>query len=262
MPKALIFSWLLAVAACGDVFAQYSLSLWDIPVTVGSLAVSLFGDARYRAMEPPAGNVKPKSDLLPWDRPLAGRYDEAADKASDWFSALAAAPLALGGYAWYRGDTDGGSFAAYTVMYAQVVALQNGLNLLARSSALWPRPYIYGDDGASATMAQKAQGEAYGSFFSGHASAAFTTAVFIGDFFSEVYPNSPYKGIVWATSLSLASFVGVLRVAAGKHYPTDVVAGALVGTGVSLFVLKIYRNFAKNAVFSASWNNISLNMKF
>ena len=45
---------------------------------------------------------------------------------------------------------------------------------------------------------------------------------------------------MWATSLSLASLVGVLRVAAGRHYPTDVAVGALAGAGISLAVIKIH----------------------
>ena len=62
-----------------------------------------------------------------------------------------------------------------------------------------------------------------------------------------MYPSSPYSGLVWAGSLSLAGFVGALRIAAGKHYPTDVVAGALVGTGVSLSILGFHKKKPQNS---------------
>ena len=77
--------------------------------------------------------------------------------------------------------------------------------------------------------------QAYGSFYSGHASTAFATAVFTGIWFSETYPGSQWIPWVWAGSLSAATAVAVLRVAAGKHFPTDVIAGAAAGIAKILF---------------------------
>ena len=219
-----------------------------MPVTFFSAFTCVFGNYRYSQMDKPEpGDYREVSELFPWDRPVAGRYSESADKASDWAAVLGVAPLALAGASWGLGDASGTDFAGYTLMFAQALALQNGVNLMARSLEFWPRPYVYAKDGYGSgdqdvvEKAEKAEGEAYGSFFSGHASAAFTVAVFTGEWFSEVYPNSPYRGIVWAGSLSAAGLVGVLRIAAGKHYPTDVVAGALVGSGISLAVIQIHK---------------------
>lgn len=244
LPKAVIFSWILVAGAISPVAAEYVITLWDVPLTIGATAVSVFGSVRYANMETDA-DVKPQSELLPWDRPVAGRYAEWPDKLSDWAAPVAVAPVALAGYAWYNGGTASG-FLGYTLMYAQALAIQSGLNLATRSLKLWPRPYIYAEDGEGREAAEKAEGEAYGSFFSGHSSAAFTAAVFTASYFSEMYPASPYRGVVWAGSLSLAGFVGALRIAAGKHYPSDVVVGALVGTGVSLLVLETHKESAKN----------------
>ena len=59
----------------------------------------------------------------------------------------------------------------------------------------------------------------YQSFPSGHATTAFALAAVIG-FASErwFYPM-----------LLLASFIGLSRITLGVHYPTDVIAGAIVG---------------------------------
>ncbi len=247
LPKALFFSWFLVSGALSPVAAEYVLTLWDVPLTIGAAMVSIYGNMRYSDMEKPDdADVKPKSELLPWDRPVAGRYSDLADRMSDWASPVAVAPVALAGYAWYNGGTASG-FLGYTLMYAQALAIQDGLNTIARSMQLWPRPYIYAEDGEGREVAEKAKGEAYGSFFSGHASAAFTTAIFTATAFDEMYPSSPYSRLVWAGSLSLAGFVGALRIAAGKHYPTDVVAGALVGTGVSLSILGFHKKKPQNS---------------
>ena len=214
----------------------------DLPLTFFAAFGSIYGNYRLTHMSVTAPEDMPqRDDLMPWDRPVAGRYNKTAGDVSTWAAALGVAPLALGAASWYRGDALGADLAAYTLMLAQALALQSGLNLVVRSMSLWPRPYIYATGGDGAAAASAAEGEAYGRFFSGHTSAAFTIAVFTGEWFSEFYPNSAYKSLVWATSLSLAGFVGALRIAAGKHYPTDVVVGALAGTGISLAVIKIHK---------------------
>ena len=214
----------------------------DMPFTFFAAFASVYGNYLLGNMAvDDAGEMPDRSDLLPWDRPIAGRYNEMAGDVSSWFAVLGAAPLALAGASWYRGDASRGDFAAYTLMFAQALALQNGLNLAVRSFKFWPRPYMYSTEGEGAEAAAGASGEAYGSFFSGHASAAFTVAVFTGEWFSEFYPNSRYRSLVWAGSLSLAGFVGALRIAAGKNYLTDVVVGALAGTGVSLAVIRMHK---------------------
>lgn len=222
---------------------HYGLSYTlDMPLTFFAAFSSIYGNYLLGRMSVTAREDLPTRDeLLPWDRAVMGRYSKAAGDVSTGFAALGVAPLALGAISWYRGDACGRDFAAYTLMFAQALALQNGLNLAVRSLKFWPRPYIYADGGEGARVAEDAEGEAYGSFFSGHTSAAFTVAVFTGEWFSEVYPNSPYRSLVWAGSLSLAGFVGVLRIAAGKHYPSDVVVGALAGTGISLAVIGAHK---------------------
>ena len=251
--KMCFFVALLAGVACAQLAEpiapvaeperHYGISLErDLTLTFFSAFASVYGNYRLGKMPVQSpSEMKDVSDLLPWDRPAAGRYNETAGDVSTWAAALGVAPLALGAASWYRGDALGADLAAYTLMFAQALALQNGLNLVVRSLSFWPRPYMYATDGDGAAAASAAEGEAYGSFFSGHASAAFTVAVFTSEWFSEFYPNSAYKSLVWATSLSLAGFVGALRIAAGKHYPTDVVVGALAGTGISLAVIKIHK---------------------
>ena len=209
----------------------------DFSLTLSALAITGLGTLLYSHMHTP-DEIQDKDDLLPWDKPIAGRYSESADRASDIGSALAVAPLVIGGYAWYSGSSTGKEFATFTLMFAQAIAIGNGVNLALRSLEIWPRPYMYSGN----EKAENAKAEAYGSFYSGHASAAFTVATFTDQWFRTVYPNSPYKNIVRASAFSLAGIECALRVAAGKHYLTDVVAGALIGTGISLGILEIHRN--------------------
>jgi membrane-associated phospholipid phosphatase len=66
------------------------------------------------------------------------------------------------------------------------------------------------------------------SFFSGHTSFTFSFAVSAGVVTSRRgYAIAPY---VWATGLTLAATTGYLRIAADRHYATDVITGAAVGS--------------------------------
>lgn len=68
------------------------------------------------------------------------------------------------------------------------------------------------------------------SFPSGHTSAAFLTLGITSAF----YPSLSIPLLAWAT------WVGISRVMLGVHFPTDIVAGALLGYGISLFCLHIF----------------------
>ncbi|HKP94246.1 MAG TPA: phosphatase PAP2 family protein, partial [Fibrobacteria bacterium] len=44
------------------------------------------------------------------------------------------------------------------------------------------------------------------------------------------HPDSEYQGLIWAGSLGAATAVAGLRVAAGRHFLSDVAAGAAIGS--------------------------------
>jgi hypothetical protein len=70
------------------------------------------------------------------------------------------------------------------------------------------------------------------SFYSGHTSTAFALVAAAGDV--ATVRRYPHAALVWAVGFPLAATVGYLRVAAGKHYLSDVLVGAAVGTLVGL----------------------------
>jgi membrane-associated phospholipid phosphatase len=78
--------------------------------------------------------------------------------------------------------------------------------------------------------------EAGFSFPSGDASLAFAMAVSLGMVLPRLRP-------LWWT---LAVIVALERIAANAHYPSDVVAGAALGTAVAVAAKKIVRVLTKN----------------
>lgn len=220
----------------------------DISLTFTALLTSGIGTYLYYQMQVPSeGCFRSQDDLLPWDKKFAGRYSETADLMSDVGSIMAVAPLVVGGIAVKTGNSSMAEFGTFSLMFFQSILFQSGINLAIRSLELWPRPYIYAESGDGKSKAEKAKAEAYGSFFSGHASAAFTVAVFTSEWYGETFKNPRNTRVVRALAFSLAGLEGVLRIAAGKHYPSDVIVGALVGTGISYGILEMHKR--KNQEF-------------
>ncbi len=70
-----------------------------------------------------------------------------------------------------------------------------------------------------------------GSFPSGHTSDAFATATSLSIAFPKWYVIAP--SFIWASA------VGYSRMDLGVHYPTDVFAGAIIGSGSAYFCYKL-----------------------
>ncbi|WP_316814747.1 phosphatase PAP2 family protein [Pedobacter nyackensis] len=106
---------------------------------------------------------------------------------------------------------------------ALYVASSSAVNALAtmliKKLVKRPRPFL-----ANVKIRAVYQPSHY-SFPSGHTSTAFTTATAL----SQAYP----KWYVVVPSYLWAGSVGFSRLYLGVHYPTDVAAGALLGTGTA-----------------------------
>lgn len=73
-------------------------------------------------------------------------------------------------------------------------------------------------------------GQVGGSFPSGHATGAFTVATV----FAEVYSDHPW--VSWA-AYGTAGLVGVSRISLGRHFPSDVLVGAILGHSIGRMVV-------------------------
>ncbi|HLU68397.1 MAG TPA: phosphatase PAP2 family protein [Kofleriaceae bacterium] len=77
------------------------------------------------------------------------------------------------------------------------------------------------------------------SFYSGHTSLAFSLATSAGAVATiRGYRAAP---LVWGAGLTLAAATGWLRIAADKHYATDVLTGAAIGSAIGLAVPLLLR---------------------
>lgn len=96
-----------------------------------------------------------------------------------------------------------------------------------------PRPFHYN---VNTDVGLKARRSAFLSFYSAHTANAYTVTTAVGFTFSHLYPHSPWQWAVWAGGALVSAAVGVNRVAAGKHWPTDVLMGAVAGSTWGLVI--------------------------
>jgi membrane-associated phospholipid phosphatase len=120
------------------------------------------------------------------------------------------------------------------------------------------------------------------SFFSGHTSTTFATSTYlfleVNDLLNEwnvTKNDQTLKSILKVSSFGVlygwAGYVGYSRMLDNKHYITDVLIGATVGTLMSIFVYNIYHEEDKEETVLDNFSllpsrnntlNLSFNLKF
>lgn len=111
------------------------------------------------------------------------------------------------------------------LMFVESNLLCQGITQLCKGAFQRPRPYAYRPEYAGRPLGR----DAFRSFISGHTSAAFNGAVLAAVVYGKRHPGSKSSRTVWVTGLTLAAATGTCRVLAGRHFPTDVLAGAAAG---------------------------------
>jgi membrane-associated phospholipid phosphatase len=95
----------------------------------------------------------------------------------------------------------------------------------------------------------------YSSFPSGHTTVVFAAATV----FAKEYRDKPFIPII---AYSVATLVGLSRVAENAHWTTDVVAGAALGYLSGRLIVNNYQRFAKIKAPSQNKNTVSFNLQY
>jgi len=113
------------------------------------------------------------------------------------------------------------------LIVAESVALAGDLSQIVKFAAVRERPFVHALPADQKPLTDSPTDNNV-SFYSSHSSFAFALAVSSGTIASmRRYRLAP---AVWAAGLVAAASVGYLRIAADKHYLTDVLVGAGMGS--------------------------------
>lgn len=163
-----------------------------------------------------------------WARGIRWENELLADSLSnlDGFVAL---PIALGVAHAYAASSAGATnkLPEDGLIVVEAVAACAVLNQATKFLVGRERPFVHALPEADKPNTLKPDDNNM-SFFSGHASFAFSLAVAAGTV-AELrgYPN---RALIWAVGLPLATAVPVLRMMADRHYLSDVLVGIAIGS--------------------------------
>lgn len=134
------------------------------------------------------------------------------------------------------------------LVVAETVVLAADLNQAVKFAVQRERPFVHALAPADkASTAQPADNDL--SFYSGHTTLAFSVATSAAMVASlRGYSLAP---VLWAVGLPLAAFTGYLRIAADKHYLTDVLLGAALGSAFGIGIPLLHRLQAGRSVMIA-----------
>ena len=129
-------------------------------------------------------------------------------------------------------------YHAFYILWAESLFLTLGITNLTKVLAQRPRPYLYGKK-ASAEFKQKNDNRK--SFFSGHTSISAVSCFLIATMHDDYNPSSKFSPYLWSGALLVPALTAYYRYEAGKHFPSDVAAGYLVGGTIGMLIPRLHK---------------------
>jgi membrane-associated phospholipid phosphatase len=211
---------------------RYDLRV-DVPVTAAAIGLAATLEVLKENLAPRSCRIcdvdgvdAAAREALRWNDP------DAASAISNWTGFVVTPVTALAGLeVAAAADHRFHHAPADALVVVEATALAVALDDVVKLVVARQRPYVHFRD--SSQPATPGADDNL-SFYSGHTNLAFAVAVASGTIASmRGYRLAP---VVWATSLPFAAVTGYLRIAADKHYLTDVLSGALLGSAVGFLV--------------------------
>ncbi len=244
----LITAMILIVSAA-ELYSQqagpYRLSWKRQGMVIGAGTAIVIGDLILSNRISPlsANDVASLDPSMVWviDRSAINRYDLRAALRSDvgMFGALGLAvssglilPTTTGARSHYLEQV-----GTLSLLWMEINVLNAFGTDLVKNAFRRTRPFAYNP---STPIEDKLDIDARKSFFSGHTSITAANAFFAAKVFSDYYPNSRLKPLVWGAAAAIPAWVGVERYLAGKHFPSDILIGYAFGAALGYLVPQLH----------------------
>lgn len=105
------------------------------------------------------------------------------------------------------------------------------------------------------------------SFFSGHTSSTATATFFMAKVYNDYHHDlGGKKYMIYGLAAIPPTVMGIYRIKALRHFPSDVIVGGLVGAGVGILMPELHRRWQGrlnvSALYTGDVNGIGLNYRF
>ncbi len=145
-------------------------------------------------------------------------------------------------------------------LYGETIAVNGALTFLIKNTTNRKRPFVYNNN---IPLEEKIKSRATQSFISGHTSQSAALAFFTAKVFTDYYPESKYKFLIWSAAISLPALTAYLRYRSGNHFPTDVIAGYIIGGTIGYLVPQLHKKMKDKHVFlNGGSSGISLQIRW
>ncbi len=244
---------------------------WIPDLAVTGVSLGTFAWLYTHGPLDPGGAAEP----IGIDRVEVPRWNPRAAAASDFFGHAAKyygvnipvlSALGMGVYGGLRQDSVGAG-AIWTLTMVECVSVDLVVTEALKVGFSRPRPYTalafretWPDAWASETiqhdLSEDGHYDAYKSFPSGHTSSAgaasFAAATLLWQDLSSRGARPWVAGLTYGAATAITATTGTLRVVAGYHHPTDVIAGGLLGAGIGFGTARLHTLTPRDGAVQAS----------
>lgn len=174
------------------------------------------------------------SEVPGLDRWSIDHHSDRLDLVSDvGMGAVIATPFLLDALA-ADGSREGWvRFAEDAVVMGESVLVSGALTQLTKLLVERPRPHLYGREPGDPELEAE---ENYLSFPSSHVSTVFALGLSAARTYRLHHPGGRHVPAVYGTAIGAGATMGVVRVLAGHHFTSDVLAGAAIGSAAGIVI--------------------------
>lgn len=134
-------------------------------------------------------------------------------------------------------------------MYIEAAAITSGTQAWSCVASGRYRPIAYIP---TATFEQRIDQRNSHSFYSGHTANTAVASFFMAKVLDDMHPELGGKRwLLYGAAAIPPALVGYYRIEAGKHFPTDVLAGAALGAATGILVPELHKRAPLNGRLTA-----------
>ena len=169
------------------------------------------------------------------DRPVAGLSVQGpvGPISNGLTAAFLALPAVIDMFDVWRSGGTVHEWIEDTVVIGEALVIGGAINEMTKILVQRPRPGAYGIDPASVHLTEA---DLYLSFYSLSGAEVFTAAMAGAVTYALRHPHSPWRWVYLGGAMTVASGFGLSRVLVGRHFPTDVLVAAAVGSAIGVIV--------------------------